>query len=52
MLGVFTAPFAVFLKLDFLGDKLLVLTGPVIDALASRAGEFYKAILRHVMILV
>ena len=52
MLGLFSAPFAEFFKLDFLGDKLFVFTGPVIDALADRAGKFYKSILGHMCILV
>jgi hypothetical protein len=45
MLGLFLAPFAEFVELNFLGDNLLVLAGPVIYALAGSAGEFYKSIL-------
>jgi len=45
MLGLFLAPFAELVKLDFLGNEFLVLAGPVIDTFASRAGEFYKSIL-------
>lgn len=45
VLGLFLAPFAEFIELDLLGDYLLVLRGPVIYALASPAGEFYKSIL-------
>jgi hypothetical protein len=45
MLGLLSAPFAILFKLDFFGDEFLVFTGPVIYALASSAGEFYKSIL-------
>jgi hypothetical protein len=45
MLGLFLAPFAEFVELDFLGYEFLVLAGPVVYALAGTAGQFYKSIL-------
>jgi len=45
MLRLFSAPLAEFLKLDFFNNEFFVFTGPVIDALAVSAGEFYKSIL-------
>ena len=51
MLGLLAAPFAILFELDLFGDEFLVLAGPVIDALAGTAGEFYKSILGHILIL-
>jgi hypothetical protein len=45
MLGLFLAPFAEFIELDFLGNEFLVLAGPIIYPLASPAGKLYKSIL-------
>jgi len=45
MLGLLSAPFAEFFELDLFSDEFLILAGPVIYALAGRAGEFYKSIL-------
>ena len=45
MLGLFTAPFAEFFKLDFFSDEFFIFTGPVIYVLAGFAGKFYKSIL-------
>lgn len=45
VLGLLLTPLAEFYELDFLGHGLLVLAGPVVDALAGTAGEFYKPIL-------
>jgi hypothetical protein len=45
MLGLFAAPFAVLIELNFLGDKLFVLAGPVIYPFAISASQFYKSIL-------
>jgi len=45
MLDPLLAPFAVFFKLNFFNYQLLIFAGPVIYALAGRAGEFYKSIL-------
>lgn len=39
------APFTILLKLDFTGDQLLILAGPIIDALAGIAGQFNESIL-------
>lgn len=43
--GVFLTPFAILLKLNLTSDELLVLAGPIVDALAGIAGEFDEAIL-------
>jgi len=45
MLGLLSAPFAVFFKLDFFSNEFLVLAGPVIYAFAGSADKFYKSIL-------
>ena len=45
MLGLFSAPFAVLIELDFLGNEFLVLAGPVIYTLAIGASELDKAVL-------
>jgi hypothetical protein len=45
VLGLLAAPLAVFFKLDLFSNELLIFAGPVIYALASSAGEFYKPIL-------
>jgi len=45
MLGLFLAPFAEFIELDFLDNEFLVFARPVIDTFASPTGEFYKSIL-------
>jgi len=45
MLGLFAAPFAILFELNLFSDEFLVFAGPVIDALAISAGEFYKSIL-------
>lgn len=47
MHSIFLAPFAVLLELYFLGDKLLVLARPVVDALTVSAGEFDELVLGH-----
>jgi len=47
MLGLLSAPFAVFFKLDFLGYQLLILAGPIIYPFARRASKLYKSILGH-----
>lgn len=41
------APLAELIKLDLAGDELFVFIGPVVDALAFLALEFYKAVLGH-----
>ena len=41
------APVAELLELDFALDELLVLAGPVIDALTLGAGKFDESILGH-----
>ena len=48
MLRAFLAPLAELQKLDFALDFFFVLLAPVVDALAGRAGEFYKAVLAHI----
>jgi len=45
MLGLFSAPFAVFFQLDFFSYEFLVFTGPVIYALTGGTGKFYKSFL-------
>ena len=45
MLGFFLAPFTKLIELDFLGNKLLVLTGPVVYTLTGAAGKLEKSIL-------
>jgi len=45
MLGLFFTPFTIFFKLNLFSNEFFVFTGPVIYALAGRAGEFYKSIL-------
>ncbi len=45
MFGLFSAPFAEFIELNLFSDEFFILTGPVIDAFAGRAGKFYKSIL-------
>lgn len=45
VLGVRLAPFAIFLELDLAHDKLPVLTGPVVSAVALAACESEKLIL-------
>ncbi len=42
------APFAVLLELDLASDKLAILAGPIVDAVAFGAGEFEKLILGHI----
>ena len=41
-------PFAKFLELNFALDFALVLTGPVINALANGALKFNEFVLRHI----
>ena len=41
MLGLLSAPFAEFFKLDFFGYEFFVFAGPVIYALTGSTGEFY-----------
>jgi len=45
MLGLLATPFAILFELNLFSDEFLVFTGPVIYALADRAGKFYKSIL-------
>jgi hypothetical protein len=45
MLGLFFAPFAEFIKLNFFGNNFLVFAGPIIYAFTVSAGKFYKSIL-------
>ena len=45
MLGVRLAPLAILLELDFARDKLPVLAGPVVGAVALRTRESEKLIL-------
>ena len=45
VLSFLLAPLAKFIELDFLGNELLVLAGPVIYPFAVPASEFYKSIL-------
>jgi len=45
MFSLFSAPFTIFLELDFFCNEFFVLAGPVINALANTAGELYKSIL-------
>ena len=45
MLGVRLAPLAILLELDFARDKLPVLAGPVVGAVALAAREPEKLIL-------
>jgi hypothetical protein len=45
VLGLLSAPFAIFFQLNFFGNEFFVFAGPVIYALAGSAGEFYKSIL-------
>jgi hypothetical protein len=45
--GLDPAPFAEFFQVDFALYFALVLAGPVIDALALRAGEFDESVLGH-----
>ncbi|TSC68505.1 MAG: hypothetical protein G01um101456_618 [Parcubacteria group bacterium Gr01-1014_56] len=47
MHGLSPAPFAVLFELNFANHQLLVLAGPVVDALALRALEFDQSVLRH-----
>ena len=47
MLRMQLAPAAILLELDLLGDELLILARPIIDAVAFGAGELEKLILRH-----
>jgi len=45
VLGFLFTPLTKFQKFYLFRDSLFILRGPVIDALAGRAGELYKAIL-------
>jgi hypothetical protein len=45
MLSLFSAPFAIFIELDFFSNEFLVLAGPVIYTLAGSAGELDKSVL-------
>lgn len=45
MHGLLLAPLAPFFNLDFSLDFFLVLSAPVVDALAFGAREFYEKIL-------
>ena len=45
MYRIFLAPLAILFQLNFAHNKLLVLAGPVIDALAFLAGQTYESIL-------
>jgi hypothetical protein len=45
VLGLLAAVPAILVQLDFLGNQLLVLTGPVIYVLADPAGQLYQSIL-------
>ena len=45
MLGLLFAPLAKLVELNLFSDEFLVLTGPVIYALADPAGKLYKSIL-------
>ncbi len=47
VLGVCLAPFAIFLEFYLARDEFAVLARPIVDAVAFRAGEFEKLILRH-----
>ena len=47
VLALNLAPLAILLEFDLASDELLVLARPVVDALASSTGEFYKFVLRH-----
>jgi len=40
MNGVFLAPFAEFFEFDFSLNFLFILSAPVVDSLASLAGQF------------
>lgn len=48
VLGLLLTPFTILFELNFTSDKLLVLAAPIVDALASTAGEFYEFILGHI----
>jgi hypothetical protein len=52
MLGLLAAPFAILFELYLFGDEFLVFAGPVIYALTSRTGKFYKSILGHTYRLI
>jgi hypothetical protein len=41
MLSLFLTPLAILFELDLSCDEFLVLTRPVVDALARTAGKFY-----------
>ncbi len=43
--GLLLAPLAPLFELDFALDFLLILATPIVDALASGAGKFDKAVL-------
>jgi len=45
MLGLLSAPFAVFFELDFFSYEFFIFTGPVIYTLTDSAGKFDKSIL-------
>ena len=45
MHGLSPAPLAPLFELYFTLNKLLILAGPIVDALALGAGEFYESIL-------
>ena len=47
MHGMLFTPFTMFFKLNFAFNELFVFAGPVVNALALTAGQFYKIILRH-----
>lgn len=47
VLRVLPAPLAVFLKLNFALNELLVLARPVINTITGLAAQFYELILRH-----
>jgi len=47
VLGLCLAPLAVLFELDLALDELLVLAGPIVDASAFTAREFYELILGH-----
>lgn len=47
MHGLSPAPLAPLFELDLALHQLLVLGGPIVDALAFIAGELYQTVLRH-----
>ena len=45
MLSLLLTPFAILLEFNLSSDKFLVLAAPVVDALASSAGQFDQFVL-------